>query len=165
VTRQHAFDQIKLAANHARTSARQSRANGTAKTSTISVALYSNNLVQNFGRDHIKGVEIILRDPPHHFEVWPQRQYTAATNVQRNLIIRFESLRPRENITLAILNAGVELPQVQSVKWNGGVAREVPMIPQQELSHWAMLSIRGLMLSGILFWAYVMIRLVFAAFE
>jgi hypothetical protein len=102
--------------------------------------LYTQTIwVQNTRFAPVDGVEVVLSDPPQHFEVKPQRQYAVATNKHRNLIIRFGRIKPREQISLAMLNAGFELPHVTRVHSNDGIARETQLPPQQILARPVML--------------------------
>jgi len=115
--------------------------------------------VQNVGRARVEGVEIILAASPHHIGVSPQRRYTITAYEQRDLALQFGGLDSQETITLALLNIGLEVPDVKSVLWNGVVAHQTPMAPQQMLPRWAMLSLWCLIPSGVVFWLYIIIRL------
>ncbi len=116
--------------------------------------------VQNVGRATVEDIEIIFNYRPHHFEIWPQRQFRETTNPAGNLLISVNGLNPREWITITMLNVGVQLPLVTNVRWKGGVAREAPMAPQEILPRWARGSLGGLVLSGVVFWLYVIVRLI-----
>jgi hypothetical protein len=116
--------------------------------------------VQNVGRAPVSEVETILNYQPHHFEIWPQRQYAQANNPAGNLIIRLGNLNPGEYVTIAMLNVGADLPFVTSVRWNGGVAREVTVAPQEKLPRWRVMLLWALILSGVVAWLYLIIRLI-----
>jgi hypothetical protein len=116
--------------------------------------------VQNVGRAAVDDVEIIFSNRPHHFEVWPQRLYREDNNPAGNLAIRLNGLNPREWVTITMLNVAVQLPLVTNVRWKGGVATEAPMAPQQVFPRLVRLLVAGLMLSGIAFWLYLIVRLI-----
>jgi hypothetical protein len=59
-----------------------------------------------------------------------------------------------------MLNVGVLPPLVTNIRWNGGVAREAPMAPQEVAPRWLRSSLVALMLSGVVFWVYVIVRLI-----
>src|SRR4051794_25591160 len=71
--------------------------------------------VQNIGRASVEDVEVIFNFPPHHFEIWPQRQYESATNPGNNLIVKFRNLSAREYFAIALLNVAADLPRVTNV--------------------------------------------------
>jgi hypothetical protein len=128
---------------------------------TQPVLVYTRTIwVQNVGRATVNEAEIMFSNRPHHFEIWPQRQYTEAVNPAGNLMIKLDWLSRREWVTIVMLNVGVLPPLVTNIRWNGGVAREAPMAPQEVAPRWLRSSLVALMLSGVVFWVYVIVRLI-----
>jgi hypothetical protein len=70
------------------------------------------------------------------------------------------NLNPREYLTIAMLNVGTDLPFMTNVRWNGGVAREVAVAPQEILTHWRLMLLWALILSGVVAWLYLIVRLI-----
>lgn len=90
--------------------------------------------IQNTGRSAVRDVEVVLNYAPQHYELWPQRAYDSVPNRDGRLVIKVESLGPKEFFTLAMLDARMDLPEVMNLRSSDGTASQVAMAPQQIFS-------------------------------
>jgi hypothetical protein len=144
------------------TSAQQGQPGGQPIPSTMLVRT-ADVWVQNAGRAPVTGVEIIFNYRPQHYELYPQRAFTEKVNPDGRLIIQVDSLGERECFTIAMIDGGVELPEVVNIRSDLGVAKKVMMGPMQIFPTWANGLALVLMIVGVLslfFWTIRAIQLV-----
>jgi hypothetical protein len=115
--------------------------------------------IQNAGRVVAEEVEIILPTRPAHFDIWPQLRFTETNNPDGSLSIKFDHLNPREHVTLSIFQTVNEPLSIANVRWHGGVAKKVPMGPQQILPRWWARTLVGFILFGFFSLFYFAVRL------
>lgn len=116
--------------------------------------------VQNTGRAVAEGVEIVLATTPQHFDVWPQRHYTALPNPGGSLTIKFDNLNRKEFVTISMFQTAVAPPDVTNVRWHGGVGKQLPMGPQQIYPRWFIAVLRGFLMFGFFSFWYFVFRLI-----
>jgi hypothetical protein len=71
-------------------------------------------------------------------------------------------LNKQEHFIISMFQAGtgnIVLPHVLAVRWKGGVAKQVPIVPRQKLPTWLERSLAAILLFGVLSVTYVFIRL------
>lgn len=115
--------------------------------------------VQNGGRAPVHDVEVVLNWRPHHYQIWPQRNFTEQVNPAGLLVIGVPTLGHREFFTIAIIDVR-ELPNVANVRSSDGVARQVTMGPQQVQPRWKLEILRAVLFIGAFSIIYWLIRLV-----
>ncbi|QRM45343.1 hypothetical protein [Rhizobium sp. BG4] len=93
---------------------------------------------ENAGRETIKDIEIILNYRPTHFEVWTPRQWTSELIAHARLMIKLNSLNGGEFFQLHMLDFSTPagLPDVVTVRWDGGVGKEVGMRFERDFPFW-----------------------------
>jgi hypothetical protein len=114
--------------------------------------------IQNIGRAPVQGIEVVLAAPPHHFDIWPQRNFNNLQNPSGNFVINVDNLNRREYFTVSMLNVAAETSVVTNVRWNGGIGRQLPMAPQQAFSRRRIRLLGSLMLFGVFSLLYFMAR-------
>lgn len=114
---------------------------------------------QNIGRAPVTGIEVVLNYPPQHYEIWPQREYDQAVNPAGRLILKVRTLAFREQFTISMLDAQMDLPEVLNVRWDKGLGIQVPMGPQQIHPRWVLESVRLFLIFGGFSAIYWVVRL------
>jgi hypothetical protein len=105
--------------------------------------------IQNVGWESAQGVEIILNYQPDHFALWPQLNYSTATNPEGRFIIKIENLGRREFTTVEMLHSAREMPSTLRVRTNRGECRQLPMAPAQVYPRWFRLLMILIFLIGL----------------
>lgn len=125
---------------------------------TEGVVLQTNSLtVQNAGRLPAEEVEIIHKQRPDFFELFPSMQYEEATNPNGEHIIKLKSLGPREWVVVQLLSYKTP-PVFSNVRWKNGQAKWVQIQPQRVLPKWLLVLLNALILIGIGTIIYFLIR-------
>lgn len=91
---------------------------------------------QNTGKSSLDDVEIILNYPPQHFEIWPARQFERRRLDNGRLLIAIPFLSAHEGITLSMLDARADLPEIVGARARSGPAKEIPMTMQRQWPTW-----------------------------
>jgi len=81
--------------------------------------------LQNVGWRAAANVEIVHNYKPHHFKIQPGVAFTELTNPQNQHVIKIDSLARREWVTIQILTAGAQLPNLVGVRSADGPSRFV----------------------------------------
>lgn len=115
--------------------------------------------LQNLGRKTADGVEIALNYAPLHFEISPPIRYSAHENPDQRYIIRFEHLSGREFVIVDFISSNIELPNVASIRWNGGTATPIAMAPQRLWPVAFQRVVLFIMIAGVFCLAYLLVRL------
>ena len=114
---------------------------------------------ENIGRTSIDEIEIILNQPPLHFEIWMPREHTRAVLPDNRLSLKIPNLSGRESFILSVLNTAQDLPLILTVRWRDGVARQLPMAPRRVWPRWVHLLSGALALLGITTIIYGLLQL------
>jgi hypothetical protein len=85
----------------------------------------ASHLIMNDGRATATQVEVTFNYTPTSFEVWPQRQYTLATNPNGRFIVRFDSLSPKERFSANLLMTEADTPNLLSVRCFEAMGQEI----------------------------------------
>lgn len=114
---------------------------------------------QNTGRLPIEGVEIVLNWKPQHFEIWDPRDWEGGVLPDGRYVIRIKSLNPTEYFTVSMIDTINDLPRIISVRWRGGVGKNVQMGPQRIFPKHINLMILFIMFVGIVSILFIILRL------
>ena len=119
------------------------------------VVLQTNSLtVQSTGRLPAEDVEIIHKQRPDFFELFPSIEYQEATNPNGEHVIKIRSLGPKEWVVVQMLSYK-NPPVFCNVRWKHGQARAVQIQPQRVWPKWVLLVGNALLLVGagtIVYW-------------
>jgi len=83
--------------------------------------------IQNNGKTQAKNLQIIPGFKPYHFEFWPSINSKIETNNAGKEIIVVDYLSPKENVSLEFI-AFERLPEIITIKYDGGVAKQVNLL-------------------------------------
>jgi hypothetical protein len=89
------------------------------------------HLIANLGRKTATQVEVTFNYPPGSFEVWPQRQFSVSNNPNGRFVVHFDSLAPKERLSLNLLVVGVDAPPLLSVRCNEAAGKQIPLAPMR----------------------------------
>jgi hypothetical protein len=84
--------------------------------------------ISNTGRATATKVELVFNYPPQCLNLWPVRHYELKTEPDGRYILIFDSLAPKEDIGLEVLNVNADLPRLLLVRCDQCVAEEVAMM-------------------------------------
>ena len=118
--------------------------------------------IQNVGRAVAEDVEITINFLPQHWHAFPPILQTVPSGQDRFFRLQTKMLNKREHFIISMFQAGtgnVVLPDVLAVRWKGGVAKQVPIVPRQKLPTWVERSLAAIFWFGVLSVMYVIIRL------
>ncbi|WP_124420775.1 hypothetical protein [Pseudomonas sp. R2-60-08W] len=90
-------------------------------------------IVYNAGRETSTKVEIVFNWKPI-CNIWPLRHHTEHVMPDNRYAIVFDSLSPKENISIHILAVNGELPMLTTVRSDQAVAEYVETHPMQVIS-------------------------------
>lgn len=122
------------------------------------VLLQTNSLtVQNVGRLPAEDVEIIHKQPPDFFELFPSMQYEEVTNPNGEHVIKLKSLGPKEWVLVQLLSYKTP-PVFNNVRWKHGQGKWVTIQPQCVLPKWLLVLLNALVLIGVGTIVYFLIR-------
>jgi hypothetical protein len=114
----------------------------------------------NTGRIPAKNVEITLNYKPDSLAVWPDRQYLQQDNPDKRPVVRFESLAPREQLTINLLSVGVAVPDLLTVRAENALPKQIPLGPARMFSKPVQVALIVLLMLGILTAFYALITTV-----
>lgn len=123
--------------------------------------------IQNVGRAVAEDVEITINFVPQHWHAFPPILQVGPSGQDRFLRLQTKMLNKREFFIISMLQAGspnVVLPDVVAVRWKGGVAKQVRIVPQQKLPTWLERSLVVMMIFGFISALYLVVRLAIFVF-
>ena len=119
------------------------------------VVLQTNSLtLQNVGRQPAEDVEVIHKQRPDFFELFPSVEYQEATNPNGEHVIKIKSLGPKEWVVVQMLSYKTP-PVLSNIRWKHGQGKWVQIQPQRVLAKWVLTSLNALVLIGagtIVYW-------------
>jgi hypothetical protein len=92
--------------------------------------------VQNVGRAITEDVQVTINFAPHHWHVFPPIATVMPNDQDRFLRLQIPLLNKREFFVVSMFSASpdrIELPVVNTIRWKGGVAKQVLIVPRQKL--------------------------------
>lgn len=127
--------------------------------------------VQNVGRAVAEDVEVTINFLPQHWHAFPPILQIMPNTQDRFLRLQTKMLNRREYFIISMFNAqtatpGVQtlLPDVNTVRWKGGVARQVALVPQQQLPTWRARLLVAAMYFGFISALFIILRFAFFIF-
>lgn len=119
------------------------------------VVLQTNSLtVQSTGRLPAEDVEIIHKQRPDFFELFPSMEYQEVTNPNGEHVIKIKNLGPKEWVVVQMLSYK-NPPVFLTVRWKHGKAKAVQIQPQRVWPKWFLALMNGVLLIGagtIVYW-------------
>src|SRR5690242_1807571 len=85
-------------------------------------------MFRNSGRGVARDLDIVFNWKPLRYELWPQRSYREEINPDGRLVLKVESLNPREFFVIEVIDTK-NLPNLLSVRCLDGQSRAVNMVP------------------------------------
>jgi hypothetical protein len=113
--------------------------------------------IKNSGRSYAEGLEVIFNTKPQHYEVFPVRAYTDSSNVDGAYILKFNDLNADEQFSIIMLNINQSLPHSINVRWKGGLAKNIFMLPQEVLSRNKKMMYQFLIVAGVFCVVYALV--------
>jgi len=119
------------------------------------VVLQTNSLtIQNVGRLPAEEIEIIHKQRPDFFELYPSVEYQESKNPNGEHVIKLKSLGPREWVVVQMLSYK-NAPIFSNARWKHGQAKWIQIQPQRVFPRWVITTLNALMLIGagtIVYW-------------
>jgi hypothetical protein len=113
------------------------------------VVLQTNSLnIQNIGRLPAEDVEIIHKQRPDFFELFPAMQFEEGNNPNGEHVIRIKSLGPKEWVMVQLLSHKTP-PVFSNVRWKHGQAKWVQIQPQRVFPKWVLAAMNAFALIGV----------------
>jgi hypothetical protein len=103
---------------------------------------------RNSGRGVARDLEIVFDWKPLQYELWPQRSYREEHNPDGRLVLKVESLNPREFFAVEVIDTK-NLPSLLSVRCLDGQSRAVDMVPTRIFPMWFNIGAAFLLLLGV----------------
>jgi hypothetical protein len=126
---------------------------------TQGVVLQTNSLtLQNVGRLPAEEIEIIHKQKPDFFELFPSMTYEETTNPNGEHVITIRNLGPKEWVLVQLLSY-TNAPVVKNVRWKGGHATWVQIQPQRVWPRWLVNIVTAILFVGCGTLVYAAIRL------
>jgi len=110
-------------------------------------------------------VEVTLNYAPQNWHIFPPIAEGVQTTNDRFLRIKAKTLNKREFFRVSLFDAIGDLPLVVSVRWDGGVAKQVPMGPQQIFPYWVRSLILSFLVLGVISFIFIVIRAMLFVFD
>jgi hypothetical protein len=121
--------------------------------------LQTNSLIlQNVGRSTAEGVEVIHKQRPDFFELFPAMAFVEKMNPNGEHVITIANLGPKEWVLIQLLSYA-NAPVLKNIRSTRGPAKWVKIQPQRVYSHWVNWSAVILFVTGAGTLAYFLIRL------
>ena len=125
------------------------------------VVLLTNALtVQNIGSRPAERIEIIHKARPDFFQFAPAVDFEEATSPTGEHILRIQSLAPKEVVTLQLLSYKSSAPVLMNIRSKEKPAESIAIQPQRIVARWLQLVIVLLLIVGLGFSTYWLIRAV-----
>jgi len=83
--------------------------------------------IKNTGRAPAKHLEVVLNYRPQHYQIWKPRKCEEKLLDDDRLSLVFETLGPKDEIEISMLDAFVDTPMVVGVRHEAGLAAETKM--------------------------------------
>ena len=117
--------------------------------------------IQNVGRAVAEDIEVTINFLPQHCHVFPPIVKVMPNDQDRFLRLQAKLLNKREYFIISMLESrnNTVLPDVVTVRWNGGVAKQVTITPQQQWPTWILRILVLAMYCGFISAGYLLIRL------
>ncbi|HEY5175842.1 MAG TPA: hypothetical protein VII95_09800 [Terriglobales bacterium] len=113
--------------------------------------------IQNFGRDTADWVEIVHRRRPDFFQLYPSLNYTESTTPAGEHVLRIESVAPKEFFVIQLLSHAHQ-PEFLYIRSTAGHASPMPWMVVRKYPQWVYGLMWLLMLTGVGFGAYWLIK-------
>jgi len=120
----------------------------------------SYHLLSNTGRKAATDVEVTFNWVPKNFEVWPQRQFQQGVNPNGRFIVKFDSISPKEQLSLNMLTFSDRVPEILSVRSRETQGEFIPLTTNRQYSRWVALILLALVTLGLAACIYIIIQLV-----
>lgn len=104
---------------------------------------------QNDGRAAIKNIEIVLNYAPQHVEFWEPREFKVDFLANKRPVIKIANLNGKEHFIMGMIHFSGPMPDVISVKWEGGKGKPVPVYSQRLYPLWVRAIVVVLQLLGL----------------
>lgn len=129
------------------------RPNQTAHTQSLTI--------QNMGKETATKIQVVLNWRPKCLNVWPVRPFTdTEANSDRRYTIQFESLAPREYVTLEMLDINNELPRLLNLRSDQCLAREIQTTLVEVVAVWKQRAFQFFALLGLAAALYIAIIII-----
>jgi hypothetical protein len=113
-------------------------------------------IVHNAGRETSTKVEIVFNWKPI-CNIWPLRHHTEHVMADNRYAIVFDSLSPRESISLHILAVNGELPMLMTVRSDQAFAEYIDTHPMQVVSRFKVRVFTAMFYIGLFTCAYILL--------
>lgn len=134
------------------------------KDGNLSAIVTANYTISNVGRATAKEIEVSFNWQPEHYEVYPHIEYTTLVREDGRFIIKIPRISASQSVSVAIINAGNESPNLTHLGIDEGSVKEIALFPQRIFPKPLAYSATALMLVGIMTCLYWMFRIVISAF-
>jgi len=94
------------------------------------------HLVSNCGKITTKKVEVTFNWKPMYLNIWPIRRFEEFVDKDNRYIMTFDTLTPKETITIELLAINNPLPELLSVKSEDCLGSAIKLQPQQVVAPW-----------------------------
>ncbi len=116
--------------------------------------------IQNIGRAIAEDVEVTINFLPQHWHAFPPLAQMMPNTQDRFFRLHTKMLNKREHFIISMFESrgNMVLPDVLTVRWKGGVAKQVPMVPRQKFPTWFERSVVAAVYFGIFAAVFVILR-------
>jgi hypothetical protein len=121
-------------------------------------------IVQNFGRQTAPWVEIVHRRRPDFFQFYPSLDYTESTTPAGEHVLRINSVARKEWFTIQFLS-WMTMPEFLYIRSTAGHASLMPWMYVRRYPQWVYHFLRALVVMGIGFCTYWLIKAGFFVFQ
>jgi len=122
------------------------------------VGIYTRSItIQNIGRKIAENIEVTHQSPAGFFKLEPAYNYTTAQTPTGEHIINVPSLAPKNFFTVEFISFQ-PMPALLYVKSKEGMAQWVKIQPQRIWPRWYVITLQALILVGLAFSVYWLIR-------
>ena len=113
--------------------------------------------IQNFGRACADWVEIVHRQRPDFFQLYPALNYTESTSATGEHTLRVQSLASKEFFTIQFL-CFTHVPVLMFIRSTAGHASPMPVMIVRQFPRWVQVLMQFAMIIGAGFCAYWIIK-------
>jgi hypothetical protein len=113
--------------------------------------------VQNFGRERAEWIEIVHRQKPDFFQLFPSLNFTVNTTATGEHTLRVQSLAPKEFFTIQFLSY-THNPELLLIRSTAGHATLMPWMTVTKYPRWVYSLLRLLLIVGASFCAFWTIK-------
>jgi hypothetical protein len=116
--------------------------------------------IQNVGRKAASDIEIVHRAKPELFKLNPSLDFTERTTPDGQHIIQIATIAPKEWFSLEFLSAR-QIPELLYIRTKDGHCERIQIQPQRIFPRWYLFLLRILVLIGLGFSIYWLIRAIY----